>query len=109
MTIYDKGGYCLHIYGKNDWGYLLADALQPLLGYALGVFKHIDDKIAEYKGKPEVIGLGKNEFRAADILHRLRGFGEPIKIYKSIPVVQLQESDRIDLFGQQKNDELPFK
>lgn len=102
MTIYDKGGYCLHIYGKNDWGYLLADALQPLLDYALGVLKRIDDEIAEYKGETEVIGLGKNEFRAVDILHRLRGFGDPIKIYKGIPVVQLQTSDKIELYGQQK-------
>lgn len=108
LTLYDKEGKWLHICGKNDWGYLLADAFQPLLIYGDEVCTKINKKIDAYNGKPEIIGLGKNEYRAIDIIHRLRGLGDPIKIYKGIPVVQLQTPNRIELFGIDNDNALPF-
>lgn len=109
MSIYEETGNVIHICGKNDWAYLLADALQLLLDYALEVFKMVDLSINQYKGTPACIGLGKNEFRAVDIIHRLRGFGEPIKVYKNIPVVELRSTDGIELYGQHDINELPFE
>lgn len=109
FSILDKNGCWFHICGKNDWGYLLTEALQPLLEYALGIFKEIDKKLKAYKGQPEIIGLGKNEFRAVDIIHRLRGFGEPVEEYKGIPVIKLRADNKIELLGLVENDELPFR
>lgn len=108
LSILDKDGCWFHICGKNDWGYLLTEALRPLLKYALGVFQEIDNKLDSYHGQPEIIGLGKNEYRAVDIAHRLRGFGEPIEIYKGIPIIKLRSNNKIELFGLVENDDLPF-
>lgn len=108
LSLYDKEGKWLHICGKNDWGYLLTDALQPLLIYEAEVRTQIDKKLDLYDGRPEIIGLGKNEYRAIDIVHRLRGVGDPIKIYKGIPVFQLQALNRIELFGKDEESLLPF-
>lgn len=108
FSILDKDGCWFHICGKNDWGYLLTEALQPLLKYALGVFQEIDNKLDSYSGQPEIIGLGKNEYRAVDIIHRLRGFGDPIEVYKGIPITKLRSDNKIELFGLVENDGLPF-
>jgi len=99
ITLHCKDKGCLTIHGKNDWGYLITDALQPLLNYAEQVFVDIDKRISNYTGKPEVIALGKNEFRAVDIMHKLRGLGDPIKIYKGIPVVRVNYDNKIELLG----------
>lgn len=108
FSILDKNGHWFHICGENDWGYLLTEALQPLLKYALEVFQEIDNKLNSYHGQPEIIGLGKNEYRAVDIIHRLRGFGEPIEMYKGTPITKLRSNNKIELFGLVENDELPF-
>lgn len=108
LSLCDKEGKWLHICGKNDWGYLLTDALQPLLIYEAELRSQIDKRLEEYDGRPEIIGLGKNEYRAMDIAHRLRGVGDPIKIYKGISVVQLQTLNRIELFGKEEECLLPF-
>jgi hypothetical protein len=108
LSILDKDGCWFHICGENDWGYLLTEALQPLLGYALGVLEEIDKKLNSYDGKPEIIGLGKNEYRAVDILHRLRGCGGPIEMYKGTPITKLYSDNKIELFGFIDNDGLPF-
>lgn len=106
MSLYLKDKGHLHICGKNDWGYLITEALQPLLDYAKQVFEDIDKKISQYKRNPEVILLGRNEFRAVDIIHRLRGFGDPIKIYRGVPVVQANCDNKIEIFGSEEEEEI---
>lgn len=97
-----------HICGENDWGYLVIEALLPLLRYAQDVLKSIDTMLQACTEAPEVIILGKNEYRAVDILHRIRGLGDEIETYKSIPVVRSNTKDnQIKLLG--NNEELnPF-
>lgn len=109
LSLLDTNGEYFHICGENDWGYLLVDALLPLFKYADNVLQEISSMIEGYKGHPEVIGLGKNEYRAVDIMHRIRGLGDPIKIYKSIPVVCLGETNAIKLFGKSEREYLPFE
>ena len=59
--------------------------------------------------KPDVICLGKNEFRAFDILHRLRGIGEPLAMYRGIPVVRMTKNNGIRMYGKKTESEKPFK
>lgn len=99
----------VHVCGYNDWGYLLTDALLPLLRYAETVLSNINKQLDGYDGSPEVIVLGKNEYRAVDILHRLRGLGDPIRIYKGIPIVETDYINKTQLLGKHNSDsELPF-
>ena len=58
--------------------------------------------------KPKVIGLGRNEFRALDIVHRIRGSEDSLKEYNNIPVVRLEENNSIEFLGTKEFD-LPFK
>ena len=73
--------------------------IMPLLRYADQVEIAIRRKLDDFCYKPEVIGLGKNEFRALDILHRLRGLDDPLSIYKGVPVVRLKDNDGIKIYG----------
>ena len=98
LDIYEKDGNILHICGKNDWGYLMVDALMPLITYANNVLQKIRKMLDEYDGKPEVIVLGRNEYRAVDIIHRLRGNGDSIS-FLSIPVVKSERNNYIKLLG----------
>lgn len=98
----------LHLCSKNDWGYLIADALIPLLKYA----NEVERKICEEYNRTinvDVIGLGKNEFRAFDILHRLRGCGEPLAVYKGVPVVQLNKDNGMQIYISKETEDMPFK
>ena len=83
LTITSTSNETFHICGNNDWAYLVVDALSPLLQYASLVVNKISNDLRkmgkEKNTKPKVIGLGKNEFRAFDILHRLRGLGDSLK------------------------------
>lgn len=99
----------LHLCGKNDWGCLIADALVPLLQYAHGVEERIRLEYDSQPEKPDVICLGKNEFRAFDILHRLRGIGEPLAMYRGIPVVRMTKNNGIRMYGKKTESEEPFK
>ena len=99
LDIYEKDGNILHICGKNDWGYLMIDTLMPLIKYADNVLQKILKMLEEYGGKPEVIVLGKNEYRAVDIIHRLRENGDPINVFLSIPVVKYEQNNYIKLLG----------
>lgn len=99
----------LHLCGKNDWGCLIVDALVPLLQYAHGVEERIRLEYDSQPEKPDVICLGKNEFRAFDILHRLRGIGEPLAMYRGIPVVRMTKNNGIRMYGKKTESEEPFK
>lgn len=98
MDIHTDDGV-FHLCGKNDLGYLMVDAIMPLLRYADQVEIAIRRKLDDFCYKPEVIGLGKNEFRALDILHRLRGLDDPLSIYKGVPIVKLKDNDGIKIYG----------
>ena len=112
LTIISTSNETFHICGRNDWAYLVVDALSPLLQYASLVENKISNDLRkmdkEKNTKPKVIGLGKNEFRAFDILHRLRGLGDSLKKYENIPVVRLEEDNAIEFLGTKEID-LPFK
>lgn len=92
----------LHICGGNDWGYLMADALIPLLKYAVRVKMdiknriHIDDVV-------DVIGLGRNEYRALDIVHRLNNCGEPIHDLFDVPIVRLRQDNGTRIYFSNKS------
>ena len=101
------------ICGENDWGYLMTEMLVPILKFGSKIEKELTDKLSEMDKqgmtKPRAIGLGKNQFRAFDILHRARGIGEPLTKYKGIPVICLEdEEDGLELLGCAK-EALPFQ
>ena len=48
-------------------------------------------------------------FRAFDILHRLRGIGEPLAMYRGIPVVRMTKNNGIRMYGKKTESEKPFK
>lgn len=109
LNMFCESGSTFHICGNNDWAYLVTNALIPLERYAENVFNEMSTAVDNYDGTPEVIVLGKNEYRAVDILHRLRGTGEPISVYKNIPVIKSEESNCIKLLGNKKTlDYLSF-
>ena len=95
----------LHICGRNDWGYLMADALIPLLKYAAKIENGIKDRI-----KPgdavDVIGLGRNEYRALDIVHRLNNSGEPIHDLLGVPIVRLRKDNSATIYYYNKTIDL---
>lgn len=98
----------LYLCGKNDWGYLVANALIPLLKYANGVERKISEKSLD-TNNIDVIGLGKNEFRALDILHRLKECGEPLTVFRGIPVVKLNKNDGIQIYTSEETEDMPFE
>lgn len=83
----------LYICGANDWGYLMCDALMPLMKKADNLKKYIQKLISNYKGEINAVVLSKNDYRILDIHHRLLCGGDPIKRFGDFPVV---ESSKID-------------
>lgn len=112
LTITSTSNETFHICGNNDWAYLVVDALLPLLQYALLVENEVSNKLRrmdrDQNLEPKVIGLGRNEFRALDILHRIHGSEDSLKVYNNIPVVKLEEDNSIEFLGTKEID-LPFK
>lgn len=112
LTITSTSNESFHICGNNDWAYLVVDALSPLLQYASLVENEVSGKLRRMDRdknlKPKVIGLGRNEFRALDILHRIRGSEDSLKEYNNVPVVRLEENNSIEFLGTKVVD-LPFK
>ncbi len=112
LTITSTSNETFHICGNNDWAYLVVDALSPLLQYASLVENKISNDLRkmdrEKNSKPKVIGLGRNDFRALDILFRIRGSEDSLKEYRNIPVVRLEEDNAIEFLGTKEFD-LPFK
>ena len=87
----------LELYGDKDWAYLIVDAMIPLLEYG----ETVENEVRQYyekEDKIDVIGLGKNEFRALDIVHRLRGIGDSLKMYRGVPVVRLNKDSGIYIY-----------
>lgn len=101
MTVCEKDGF-LHLIGENDWGYLLAHALAPLINYGRQVEIEVFRKLLDFQGVPEVISLGKNEFRAVDILHIIREPGKKLTEIDHIPVVESTKTNGISIYGDRK-------
>lgn len=91
----------LHICGSNDWGYLMADALIPLLKYSAKIKNDVKDRIIS-DDVVDVIGLGMNEYRALDIAHRLNNCGEPIHDLFGVPIVQLRQDNGMKIYFSNK-------
>lgn len=97
----------LHLVGENDWGYLMASALVPLLRYADSVQRELDKMYQESEVRADAIVLGKNEYRALDIMNLLKHPGTTLKEYKGIPIVQSQIYSYMKIYGEPK-EQLPF-
>ena len=95
----DGGMLCL--VGNNDWGLLMAEALVPLMAYARNVEEEINSKLNGSIQKPEVIILGKNDYRAFTILHRLRG-GCNLTEIDGVKIVEGSKPTGVELFGEQE-------
>lgn len=102
LRIIDTNEESLWICGENnDWGYLMTDALIPILKYGYEVERKIDVAMKQYDGDPEVILVGKNEYRSLDILQKIRICKNAELLYKGIPIVSSSKSNGIELFGHQ--------
>lgn len=93
-----------HICGDNDWGYLALEAIKPILKEGIQLELKILEDVQKYK--PEVIVLGKNDFRIFDILHTARDGEYGIKMFRGVPVVKGKFLDGIKYYG--KNNEIEF-
>ena len=97
----------LHLVGKNDWGYLMTYALAPLLRYAYSVKSKLDKMYQKSNVRADAIVLGKNEYRALDIMHRLHNLETSLKEYEGIPIVQSTINNYMKIYGEDQ-EELPF-
>ena len=109
LSLFGDDNHWLHICGDNDWGYLSLEVIKPILQEANSIYceilKNIDDR------KPEVILVGRNEFRMLDILHIARDGEEGISIIKGIPVVKGNFDNGTKYLGtkNEEDSESPFK
>lgn len=105
-----NGQETLHICGENDFPYLFINALKPLMEYEKTTRENIENELFSAKYVPKVILLGKNEFRAMDIMYRLRNNNNPFTEYKEFPVVRGKKNNEIELLGEDgESEDLPFK
>lgn len=89
----------------NDWGYLFVNALIPILRYGYYVERKIDVALQKYDGDPEVILVGKNEYRSLEILQKIRICRDEALIYKNIPIVKSSKINGIELFGHENKQD----
>jgi len=108
LCIVDTNGQYFHIRGtKNDWGYLAAELLLPIMKKGNKLYFEISSKISEIN--PEVVLVGKNEFRLLDIIHLIKDGEEGIKVIKSIPIVKGNFDNGVKFLGKKSGEEyLPF-
>ncbi len=108
LNLLGDDAHWLHLCGENDWGYLALEVLKPILQTAIGIHGEIVSHINE--SKPEVILVGRNDFRLLDILHIARDGEEGISIIRGIPVVKGDFDNGIKYLGKKTKDdtELPF-
>lgn len=97
----------LHICGENDWGYLAVELLKPLLQEANKLYIEISSQVDNLN--PEVILVGKNDFRLLDILHTVRDSEFGISVIKGVPVVKGDFLNGVKYLGKKEYEgELPF-
>ena len=107
LKLLDENGAFLYLVGENDWAELMVDALIPLEKEACKVENQMLDTLADLKYRPQVIGLGKDEFRLLNLFHRIKGSGDPILIYRGIPIVKLGENSAIKFYREANSVSLP--
>lgn len=86
LTIVAKDGECLHICGKNDWGYLAIELLKPILKAGTELYTKVSNEISEYN--PEVVLVGTNDYRLLDIIHIARDSEFGISVIKGVPIIK---------------------
>lgn len=106
LTMVDNEGKFLHICGENDWGYLAAELLKPILKTGNELYYDISSKIDDLD--PEVVLVGKTEYRLIDILHIVRDSEQGITVIKGVPIVKGDFNNGIKYLGKKEMDYLPF-
>lgn len=109
LSLYGDDNHWLHLCGDNDWGYLALEILKPILQEANRLYYKISNNINSHK--PEVVLVGRNEFRMLDILHAARDGEEGISVIMGVPIVKGNFDNGIKYLGKKTEDdsELSFK
>lgn len=109
LSLFGDDDHWLHLCGDNDWGYLALEVLKPILQGANSIYTDILNNISDRK--PEVILVGRNEFRMLDILHIARDGQEGIAVIRGVPIVRGEFDNGIKYLGKKTEDdsELPFQ
>lgn len=83
--------------------------IKPILQGANSIYTDILNNISDRK--PEVILVGRNEFRMLDILHIARDGQEGITVIRGVPIVRGEFDNGIKYLGKKTEDdsELPFQ
>lgn len=106
LTMVDSEGKYLHICGDNDWGYLAVELLKPILKTGNELYCEISSKINELD--PEVVLVGKTEYRILDILHIARDSEQGIAVIKGVPIVKGNFDNGVKYLGKREMNYLPF-
>ena len=86
---------------------MAVELLKPLLQEANKLYLEISKNIE--KMKPEVVMVGKNDFRMLDILHLVRDTEEGISIIRNVPIVKGNFLNGVKFLGKQDIKESPFE
>lgn len=98
LRIVDKDGHILFICGKNDWAFLMLEALEPVKKRARDIVMKIGEKIQE--NKIEAVVLGKKEKRDMDVF--FGGEGKCNRIL-GFPVIESKEETCFKFLVEDKN------
>jgi len=108
LSMFGEDGLWLHICGDNDWGYLGLEIIKPILKEGIELNSKILSGIEE--NKPEVVLVGRNDYRILDILHIARDSEEGISVIRGVPVVKGGFDNGVKYLGKMNHEsELPFK
>lgn len=108
LSMVGEDGQRLHICGDNDWGYLGLEIIKPILKAGIELNFKILSGIEE--NNPEVILVGRNDYRILDILHSARDSEEGISVIRGVPVVKGEFDNGVKYLGKMdKEQDLPFK
>lgn len=107
LTMVDEDGKYLHICGNNDWAYFAAELLKPVLKTGQELYSEIFTKVS--KDNPEVVLVGRNEFRLLDIVQTVRDLEQGAPVIMGVPVVKGNFANGIKYLGKMETEEcLPF-
>lgn len=107
LSMFSDDNQLLHICGENDWGYLALEVLKPILKEGVLLNREIMNGID--KNKPEVVLVGRNDYRILDILHTARDSEEGISVIHGVPIVKGNFNNGIKYLGEKETEmELPY-
>lgn len=108
LSLFGDDDHWLHLCGDNDWGYLALEILKPILQETNRLYYEISNNINSHK--PEVVLVGRNEFRMLDILHIARDGEEGISVILGVPIVKGDFDNGVKYLGRKPEPiELPFE